>query len=81
MMAPEVDFKDLTKSDVPMEFDKDLRAQATSADHFNTTGTHVIVYYFGEGDLRTAVALQALPKEHSKGQSELWSSSTSINVF
>lgn len=58
----EVDFKDLTKSDVPMEFDKDLRAQATSADHFNTTGTHVIVYYFGEGDLRTAVALQALPQ-------------------
>jgi hypothetical protein len=49
-----------------MEFDKDLRAQATSADRFNTTGTHVIVYYFGEGDLRTAVALQGLPRNTQK---------------
>ena len=57
----EVDFKDLTKSNIPLEFDKDLRAQATSADRFNTKGTHVIVYYFGEGELRTAVALQGLP--------------------
>jgi hypothetical protein len=64
-----------------MEFDKDLRAQATSADRFNTTGTHVIVYYFGEGDPRTAVALQGLPPEHSKRRSELWSNSTSINVL
>ncbi len=57
----DVIFKDLTKSNVSLEFDKDLRAQATSADRFNTKGTHVIVYYFGEGDLRTAVALQGLP--------------------
>jgi len=57
----EVDFKDLTKSNISLEFSKDLRAQATSADHFNTKGTHVIVYYFGEGDPMTAVALQGLP--------------------
>jgi hypothetical protein len=57
----DLDFKDLTKSNIPLEFDKDLRAQATSADRFNTKGTQVIVYYFGEGDLKTAVALQGLP--------------------
>jgi hypothetical protein len=59
--GPEVDFKDLTKANIPLEFDKVLRAQTTSADSFNTKGTHVIVFYFGEGDLRTAVALQGLP--------------------
>ena len=57
----EVEFKDLTKSNIPLEFEKDLRAQAASADSFNTKGAQVIVYYFGEGDLRTAVALQGLP--------------------
>jgi hypothetical protein len=57
--GPEVEFKDFTKSNIPLEFDKDLRAQATSADRFNTKGTQVIVYYFGEG-VRTAVALQGL---------------------
>ena len=57
----EVEFKDLTKSNIPLEFATDLRAQATSADRFNTKGTHVIVYYFGEGDPMTAVALQGLP--------------------
>ena len=62
----EVDFKDLTKSNIPLEFATDLRAQATSADRFNTKGTHVIVYYFGEGDPRTAVALQGLPPEPLK---------------
>jgi hypothetical protein len=56
----DVDFRDLTKSNIPLEFDKVLSAQATSADRFNTKGTHVIVYYFGEGDQRTAVALQGL---------------------
>ena len=45
--GPEVEFKDFTKSNIPLEFDKDLRAQATSADRFNTKGTQVIVYYFG----------------------------------
>jgi hypothetical protein len=60
--GPEVNFKDLTKANISLEFDKDLRAQSTSAERFSTKGTHVIVYYFGEGDLRTAVALQGLPK-------------------
>ena len=59
-MAPRWILKTLTKSNIPLEFDKDLRAQATSADSFNTKGTHVIVYYFGEGIQRTAVALQGL---------------------
>jgi hypothetical protein len=57
----EVNFRDLTKSNIPLEFDKVLRTQATSADRFNINGTHVIVYYFGVGNLRTAVALQGLP--------------------
>lgn len=68
----EVDFKDFTKLNIPLEFDRNLRAQATSADKFTTKGTHVIVYYFGEGDLRTAVALQGLPPGSLKRTLERW---------
>ncbi len=53
-------FKDSTDSKIPIEFNKDLRAQTTAADAFAKTGTSVIVYYFGDGDVRTAVSLQNL---------------------
>jgi hypothetical protein len=43
-----------------VEFDKTVSADATAADKFTTNGHHVIVYYFGEGTVRTAVALHDL---------------------
>jgi hypothetical protein len=53
-------FEWLKKSDPPVDFDKSVSADATAADKFTTKGTHVIVYYFGDGQLRTAVALHDL---------------------
>ena len=53
-------FKDMTASNASLDFAKDLRADSTPADTFTKKGAHVIVYYFGDGDERTAVALQDL---------------------
>ena len=53
-------FKDSTDAKIPIDFNRDLRAQTTAADAFAKTGTRVIVYYFGNGDVRTAVSLQSL---------------------
>jgi hypothetical protein len=43
-----------------LEFDKTVRADTTEADKFTTMGHHVIVYYYGEGTVRTVVALHDL---------------------
>src|ERR1022692_253736 len=53
-------FRWLKKSDGSIEFDKTVSADAIPADKFTTKGNHVIVYYFGDGDVRTAVALHDL---------------------
>jgi hypothetical protein len=57
-------FKELTKSNVSLLFDKDIRSRSTPADAFKDNGAQVIVYYFGGGfgtlSQRTAVALQNL---------------------
>jgi hypothetical protein len=53
-------FQWLKKSDGSIDFDKHVSADATDADKFTTKGTHVIVYYFGEGEVRTVVALHDL---------------------
>lgn len=63
-------FNELTKSNVALDFDKRIRAEATTADTFTKSGVRVIVYYFGDGNLQTAVALQDLgagPFEESSG--------------
>jgi hypothetical protein len=54
------DFKDLTNSKTSMVLDKKIRAESTSADAFKKVGTYVIVFYFGDSDARTAVALRNL---------------------
>src|ERR1700740_715819 len=51
-------FHDLMKSNVSYEFDRNVRADSIPASAFTKKGAHVIVYYFGDGDVRTAVALQ-----------------------
>jgi len=53
-------FKDMTNSNTPIEFDKDIRANATAVDSFKMKGAYVIVFYFGGGGVRTAVALRSL---------------------
>ena len=53
-------FKAMTDPKTPVEFDKTLRADSTAADAFKKMQTRVIVYYFGEGDVRTVVALRDL---------------------
>lgn len=53
-------FKDLTNSGVSLDFEKNIRADSTPANAFTQKGSHVIVYYFGNGDQRTVVALQDL---------------------
>ena len=53
-------FKETTMSNVSLDFAKDLRADSIPADSFTKKGTHVIVYYFGDSDERTAIALQDL---------------------
>ncbi len=54
------DFKDLTNSKIPIAFEKKIRADATPVDTFKKVGTYVIVFYFGDSDQRTAVALRNL---------------------
>jgi len=63
-------FKDFTSSSVSLDFDKRVRAEATMADAFTKNGVRAIVYYFGDSDVRTALALQDLgtgPFEKSSG--------------
>lgn len=43
-----------------LEFDSDLRADATDPSHFQKTGDYVVVFYYGFGDTRTAVGLKDL---------------------
>lgn len=51
-------FKDMTDSKTPMEFEKGLRAGSTTATAFKDKQGRVIVFYFGDGVVRTAVALR-----------------------
>ncbi len=53
-------FKELTNARVKVDFDKKLRADASTADAFKDKGRYVIVYYFGDDNVRTAVALRNL---------------------
>jgi hypothetical protein len=53
-------FKDLTNPDTRIDFDKRIRAGTTEVDSFNKKGAYVIVFYFGEGNMRTAVAVRSL---------------------
>ena len=53
-------FKWMKSPGSPIEFDKGVRADATDADKFTAKGAHVIVYFTGEGTVRTVVALRTL---------------------
>lgn len=53
-------FNDLTGGKVPVSFDKRIRADASPVDTFKKEGAYVIVYYYGGGNGKTAVALRNL---------------------
>ena len=53
-------FKDMTNPSTPIDFDKNIREVSTSADTFNKKGAYALVFYYGVGDVRTAVALKSL---------------------
>ena len=53
-------FKDLTKADVALDFDKAIRSDSTPAESFSKQGVNVIVFYYGDTDVRTVVALRDL---------------------
>ncbi|MGC1422319.1 MAG: hypothetical protein WA354_10740 [Terracidiphilus sp.] len=53
-------FKDLTNPKLKVDFDKKLRTDTSNVDTFKGAGAYVIVFYFGDGDVRTALALRNL---------------------
>lgn len=53
-------FSDLSDAKTQIEFDKSVRTDGTAASEFQKSGIRVIVYYFGDDDVRTAVALRSL---------------------
>jgi hypothetical protein len=53
-------FEWLKKSDGSVDFDKSVSADAVAVDKFTAKGTHVILYYCGMGQVRTAVAVHDL---------------------
>ncbi len=61
-MAPPVTSNGRSKPRALVDFDKTVKADSTEADKFTTTGAHVILYFYGDGDVRNVVALHALGK-------------------
>ena len=57
-----VAFTDVTNPKVRIATDRRIYSDVTPASAFNTKGAYVIVFYFGGGDTRTAVAVEVLGK-------------------
>lgn len=53
-------FKRFEPSDGPIDFDKSVSGAATPAGNYTTVGIHAVVYYVGQGDIRSVVALRPL---------------------
>lgn len=63
-------FNESTESNVSLDFDKTIRAEAIAVDGFTKIGVRVILCYFGGGDAQAAVALEDLgtgPFKESSG--------------
>jgi hypothetical protein len=50
-------FQFAASPDVNVSFDKDVRLGTMSADKFTAQGDHVILFYFGDGRVRTAYSV------------------------
>jgi hypothetical protein len=53
-------FKDLTSAKTHMVIDKKVTLESASPDSFKKKGAYVVVFYYGDNDDRTAVALKNL---------------------
>jgi hypothetical protein len=53
-------FQWMRKADGAVNFDKNVSADSTSGNDAAVKGDHIIVYYFGDGDPRIAVAIHSL---------------------
>jgi hypothetical protein len=53
-------FNVLIKTKTPLEFDKNIKAATTPASIFTKTNTEALVFYIGDEQVRTVVALQDL---------------------
>ena len=63
-------FEWLKKTGTEINFDKSVKADATDAATFTTKGAHVIVYFIGDGEIRTIIAVHDLgsgPLEKASG--------------
>lgn len=54
------EFKDMTNEKSHLAFDKKIAIETTPADDFKKKGAYVIIFYYGDSDDRTAVALKNL---------------------
>lgn len=54
------EFKESMKPDVSLDFDRRIRAEATTPEASARNGDHIVIYYFGSGDQQTAIALEDL---------------------
>jgi hypothetical protein len=54
------DFRGMSDPKMRIEFDKKVAAGTTAASLFDKQGAYAIVFYFGDGDNRTVVALKSL---------------------
>jgi DNA-binding beta-propeller fold protein YncE len=54
------EFRGMSDPKMRIEFDKKVAAGTTAANLFDKQGAYAIVFYFGDGDNRTAVALKSL---------------------
>ena len=70
-------FEWLKNAGVSINFDKSVKADATEADKFTAKGAHVIVYFIGDGDVRTHYCLaRSREPARSRKPAAPWSSST-----
>ena len=53
-------FRESPVAHVSIDFDKNLRSDASTLENFKNSSGHVIVYYYGEGVARIVVALKSL---------------------
>ena len=73
-------FQWMRKADGSINFDKNVSADSTSGNDAAVKGDHVIVYYFGDGDPRIAVAIHSLGRRESRRPKAPSSSWTSTNT-
>ena len=66
----EGEFKDMTTAKTRVVIDKKIALDTTAAEANKKKGAYVIVFYYGDNDGRTAVALKNLGLDRSLRQKE-----------